>query len=122
MMLLVAQALESLRYTYTGAPPGVLAKCQDKAVVKHQLDRHHFTTPRWRLYTTPAYDEWNRFPAIVKPSRVHCSFGVTPEAVVLTPAELRRRIAYVLDEFQQPALVEDFIDGREFHVSLWATA
>ena len=37
----------------------------------------------------------------------------------MTPGELRRRIAYVLDEFHQPALVEDFIDGREFHVSLW---
>jgi D-alanine-D-alanine ligase len=97
----------------------VLTKCQDKGVVKHQLKRYGFTTPRWRLYTSPACDDWQCFPAIVKPSRVHCSFGVTSEAVVLTPAELRRRIAYVLDEFHQPALVEDFIDGREFHVSLW---
>jgi D-alanine-D-alanine ligase len=68
---LVAQTLETLHYAYTGAPPDVLAKCQDKAVVKHQLDRHHFTTPQWRLYAAPTCDGWNRFPAIVKPSRVH---------------------------------------------------
>ena len=116
---LVAQRLEAMHFTYTGAPPDVLTHCQDKGVVKHQLERHGFTTPRWRLYTTPACDDWTCFPAIVKPSRVHCSFGVTPEAVVLTPGELRRRIGYVLDEFHQPALVEDFIDGREFHVGLW---
>jgi D-alanine-D-alanine ligase len=33
--------------------------------------------------------------------------------------ELRDRIAYLVDEVGLPALVEDFIDGREFHVSLW---
>jgi D-alanine-D-alanine ligase len=115
---LVAQALETMNFTYTGASPEVLVTCQDKALVKRQLEWHHFDTPRWRLYATLACDDWDCFPAIVKPSRVHCSFGITPEAVVLTPAELRRRIAYVLDEFHQPALVEDFIDGREFHVSL----
>jgi D-alanine-D-alanine ligase len=55
----------------------------------------------------------------VKPSREHCSHGVTTDAVVTSPRELEDRIGYILDTFRQPALVEDFIDGREFHVSLW---
>ena len=116
---LVAETLEALNYAYTGAPADVLAFCQDKYLVKRRLDEAGIATPRWRLYHTPDCDDWKGFPAIVKPSREHCSFGVTEESVVMTPAELRRRVAYVLQEFREPALVEDFIDGREFHVALW---
>ena len=39
--------------------------------------------------------------------------------MVLSHDKMAPRIAYVINEFQQPAIVEDFIDGREFHVSLW---
>ena len=116
---LVAETLETLHFAYTGAPPAVLRLSQDKYQVQRLLDRHHVPTPRWRLCASPECDDWDCFPAIVKPSQEHCSFGVTTEAVVLDRAALRQRIAYVLDEFHQPALVEDFIDGREFHVSLW---
>jgi D-alanine-D-alanine ligase len=116
---LVAETLDTLRFAYTGAPPEVLRLCQDKYQVQRQLDRCGVTIPSWRLYNSLACADWNIFPAIVKPAQEHCSFGVTTEAVVLTPEDLRRRIAYVLDEFHQPALVEDFIDGRELHISLW---
>jgi D-alanine-D-alanine ligase len=116
---LVAETLETLGYAYTGASPEVLRLSQDKHQVKHLLDEHKVPTPRWHLYASPDCDDWTGFPAIVKPSQVHCSFGVTTEAVVLDRDALRRRIEYVLEEFHQPALVEDFVDGREFHASLW---
>jgi D-alanine-D-alanine ligase len=116
---LVAETLEGLNFAYTGASAAVLRLSQDKYQVKRLLDQKHVPTPRWRRYTSSACDDWEGFPAIVKPSQEHCSFGVTTEAVVLDREALRRRIGYVLDEFHQPALVEDFIDGREFHISLW---
>jgi len=97
----------------------VLRLAQDKGQVKQLLDRSHVPTPRWKLYTSSACEDWDRFPAIVKPSQQHCSFGVTSEAVVLTREALQRRIDYVLAEFREAALVEEFIDGREFHISLW---
>ena len=59
------------------------------------------------------------FPAIVKPMNEHCSMGITQDSVVINQAELTKRISFVLDQYSQPALVEDFIDGREFHVSIW---
>ena len=116
---LVAETLEGLDFAYTGAPPGVLRLSQDKYQVKQLLDHEKVPTPRWKLYTSAACDDLEGFPAIVKPSREHCSFGVSPEAVVLSHEDLRRRIDYVLAEFHEPALVEEFIDGREFHISLW---
>lgn len=116
---LVAQTLESLNFAYTGSPPEVLAFSQDKRQVKAALDARGVPTPHWHIYESAYLNGWQRFPAIVKPAEEHCSMGVTPEAVVMTPAELQDRIAYVLNTFHQPALVEEFIDGREFHVSLW---
>lgn len=116
---LVVQVLERLGFAYTGSPPDVLARSWDKAEVRRLLEQRGLPVPRWRLFGSASADGWDCFPAIVKPALEHCSIGVTPEAVVSTPEELSRRIAYVLSTFQQPALVEDFIDGREFHVGLW---
>ncbi len=115
----VAQTLEDLGFAYTGSPPDVLAFSQDKRQVKRVLDQQSIPTPEWRIYDSARRNGWKRFPAIVKPALEHCSFGVTQDAVVFTHQELYDRIAYVIDTFRQPALVEDFIDGREFRVALW---
>lgn len=115
---LVAQALERLGFAFTGADSAALAFSQDKRRVKEALLEQGVPTPRWEIFPTIQMDGWGCFPAIVKPAFEHCSFGITHESVVTTPAELRSRVGYVLDTFQQPALVEDFIDGREFHVSV----
>jgi D-alanine-D-alanine ligase len=116
---LVAEILESCGFTYTGPTPEVLRLSWDKANMKQILQEQSLPTPHWRICTTDDPGGWRWFPAMVKPAQEHCSFGVTTDAVVRNTGELRARIAYVLNEFNQPALVEDFIDGREFHVSLW---
>ncbi|MGA3208966.1 MAG: hypothetical protein ABSE05_14250 [Syntrophales bacterium] len=116
---LAAETLDQLDFTYTGSTPEVLRSCWHKEKVKRLLERAGVPTPRWRIYDDLDIDDWNYFPAIVKPSREHCSYGVTTDAVVTSPHELRDRVAYILDAFRQPALVEDFIDGREFHVTIW---
>nr|MBC7245257.1 hypothetical protein [Chloroflexota bacterium] len=115
----VAQTLSALGFTYTGSPASVLTLSWAKGRVKRLLSQCGIPTPRWKIYERAQASDWGCFPAIVKPVHEHCSYGVTPESVVLTPEELCERIAYVLDVFHQPALVEDFIDGREFHVTLW---
>ncbi|NLS94214.1 MAG: hypothetical protein GXX96_18795 [Planctomycetaceae bacterium] len=115
----VAETLERLCFTYTGASPEALELSYEKARVKEILESHGVPTPRWKLFDSPREGGWSCFPAIVKPAREHCSHGVDPGAVVTGASELRDRVAYVVDTFQQPALVEDFIDGREFHVPLW---
>jgi D-alanine-D-alanine ligase len=48
--------------------------------------------------------------------------GITPQSVVESSAQLARQIQRVLEEWQQPALVEDFIDGSEYRVSVWGNA
>jgi D-alanine-D-alanine ligase len=116
---LVAKRLEMLGFTFTGADSETLALAQDKYRVKVILDQALIPTPAWRIFHSPKPCDWNIFPAIVKPMNEHCSMGITQDSVVLNTAELKNRISFVLDQYCQPALVEDLIDGREFHVSVW---
>jgi D-alanine-D-alanine ligase len=115
---LVAEFLESRGFAFTGSSPSVLSLSWDKPRVKALLDGCGLPTPQWQLCESDDPGSWDYFPAIVKPAREHCSTGLTREAVVLDPDQLSNRLRFVLDELQQPALVEDFIDGREFHISL----
>jgi D-alanine-D-alanine ligase len=115
---LVAKALGRMGFTYTGASTEALIFSQDKRQVKARLRTQGIPTPRWHIFTTASSDGWNCFPAIVKPAFEHYSFGVTRDAVVLSSVELVERVQYVLETFQQPALVEEFLDGREFHVTV----
>ena len=116
---LVAKRLEMLGFTFTGADSETLALAQDKYRVKVLLEQAGVPTPAWRIFRHGETCDWNRFPAIVKPMNEHCSAGITREAVVLNQTELENRVLFILDTYRQPAMVEDFIDGREFHVSVW---
>ena len=114
----VAAALEQRNMVYTGSSPETINNCENKHYVKQTLVEHGLPTPLWRIYEKPVAANWKKFPAIVKPASEHCSLGVSSESVVLNRAELERQIDFIICSFDQPAIVEDFIDGREFHVSL----
>jgi hypothetical protein len=58
------------------------------------------------------------FPLIVKPSREDASVGIDFDSVVHDRASLGKIVSRVLRTFQQPALVEQYIDGREIYVPL----
>ncbi len=115
---LIARILEELGFTFTGADSRALSFSQDKRKIKAALDALGVDTPRWRIFNSTGLDGWSIYPAIVKPALEHCSYGITSEAVVRSPVELTGRVRFVLENFHQPALVEEFIDGREFHVTV----
>jgi D-alanine-D-alanine ligase len=118
---LVARELSAMGFAFTGSGADVLALSWDKPRVKHLLAAHGVPTPSSRLFRSVSDNGWHTFPAIVKPAHEHGSLGLTREAVVLDASELHRRVSYVLDMLRQPALVEDLIEGREFHVAVWGT-
>jgi D-alanine-D-alanine ligase len=117
---LVPPVLEELGFAYTGSDARTLAATQDKSAVKVVLDELGIPTPAWCAFNSPdEVRDWNIFPAIVKPAAEHCSSGITDGAVVSNLKELRERVAYILNAYSGRALVEDFIAGREFNVSIW---
>jgi D-alanine-D-alanine ligase len=117
---IAARALEDAAFVFTGPSSAVLDACWDKVRVKRVLDAKQIPTPRWRLFTSPRVTtSWKTFPAIVKPAREHCSVGVDRHAVVDCRDDLDRRVSFVIEELGQPAIVEDFVTGRELHVTIW---
>jgi D-alanine-D-alanine ligase len=115
----VPPVLERLGLAYTGADAWTLETTLDKAKTKEFLVDQEIPTPESRVFHRPVLDGWRRFPALVKPAAEHCSYGITRDSVVDSGADLKRAIEGVLDRWKQPALVEDFIDGVEYNVSIW---
>jgi len=115
---LVARYLEEHGFTFTGAGSSAIELAQDKCRTKRVFDKAEISTPRWQMCSRPSYLKWNRFPAIVKLAREHCSEGIDRNSVVTTEEELKNQVRKVINKYNQPALVEEFIDGRELHVTL----
>jgi D-alanine-D-alanine ligase len=115
---MVAQELERQGFTYTGADYPALVFSQDKRQVQQSLKDAGIPTPVWKIFYSTNEVDWKIFPAIVKPAFEHYSLGIARESVVETIDELTSRIDYVLERHSQPALVEEFINGPEFHVGV----
>jgi D-alanine-D-alanine ligase len=112
--------LEMLGIPYLGSDPLTLALCLDKARAKEVLAHHHVPTAGFSVVTSmEELDDLRvRFPSIVKPLHEGSSKGIYNSCVVRTTDELAREIETVLGVYAQPALVEEFLPGREFTVAL----
>ena len=114
----IAAELEQLGYIFTGADAAGMQLSMNKAAVRRRLETAGVPVPIGRVYTDDGVDNWHVFPAIVKPANQHSSCGVSRQSLVENPLELRRQVQWVLAEFGGPAVVEEFVDGREIHVAL----
>lgn len=112
--------LEMLGIPYTGSGPLSLALCLHKGKAKEVLSWHGIPTPAFQVMTSP-HDPVSTtltFPLIVKLLHEGSSMGLAYDSVVETTDALVKRVAYLIDTYAQPVLVEEFIDGREFTVAI----
>lgn len=117
----VAGIYELLRIPYTGASPEALSIAVRKQRTKMMLASHGIPTARYALFDSTDETHMNgsfSFPCIVKPAEEDASIGIEPAAIVSTEHALKERVAFVTQKYNQPALVEDFIDGRELNVAV----
>jgi D-alanine-D-alanine ligase len=114
----VAAMFEALGIPFTGNPSKALALCQDKFKAKAILNSFGLPTARGRLMTSVEQKMDLPFPVIVKPNQEDASSGIHENSVVYDQDALVERISKIIDEYKQPALVEEFIQGREFNVAL----
>jgi D-alanine-D-alanine ligase len=111
--------LELLGLPYTGNGPTSLALCQNKATTKQILQAAGLPTPRFCVCNAvPRAALPLSYPLVVKPLRQDGSVGLTEHSVVHNHPRLRRAVGYILQTFAQEALVEEFVGGREFNVSV----
>ncbi len=115
-----AALLDILQIPYTGSNPFTLSLCIDKIRVKKLLAFHNIPTPRWD-YAYDLDDEIDKslkYPLIIKPANTDNSIGITNESVVTNQEELKKQLKKVIVDIGRPALVEEYIDGDEYDVSI----
>lgn len=119
----VAAFLDLLALPYTGAGPQALFLAQDKALAKKVFTFHGISTPNFASSYRGRVDHIDdlEFPMIVKPASEDGSVGIDAGSVVKNVKEMMERIALVHEHFDCPALIEEFIEGREIYVGVLGT-
>ncbi len=116
----IAAYMDLLGIRYTGGGPHAHFLAQDKATAKKMFAFHGIKTPyfatAYRGRIEHAHDVG--FPLIVKPVWEDGSIGIDAGAVVHSIKELMQRVEYIQDEFDSPALIEEYIEGREIYVGV----
>jgi D-alanine-D-alanine ligase len=116
----IASYLELLQLPYTGSSPQALYLAQDKSIAKKIFDFHKIRTPDFAVSYKGRTDHSHdiEFPLIVKPVSEDGSIGIDAGSLVDSVKELMDRIHYIHEEFDSPALIEEFIEGREIYASI----
>lgn len=116
----VAAFLDLLGRPYTGASPQGLYLAQDKALAKKIFAFHDIRTPFFATCYQGKLEHSHdiSFPLIVKPTSEDASIGIDKDSVVGSIKELMERIEYLQEEFESPALIEEYIEGREIYAGI----
>jgi D-alanine-D-alanine ligase len=111
--------LESWHIPFCGSSARSLRVCRDTAAMKRTLRKKGLPTPVFSILETPddVYD-LARFPVRVKPLYEPPSGAGEAEVLAYTRHELRAQVRMILETYDQPALVETFLPGREFTIAL----
>jgi len=120
----VAALLNLLDLRYTGSSPAGLILAGDKTLTKKVLAFHGIQSAKFATMYRGQSD-WVgdiSFPLLVKPPQEDASLGINSNSVVHDLRELFTRIDELQSAFQQPVLVEQFVEGREFYVGVLGNA
>jgi len=116
----VPALLEMFRIPYTGSRVLTNGISLDKTLTKRIWRDRRLPVAPFQEFSVG--DEPLRadleFPLFVKPAREGTGMGVDTNAIVNNETELRERAQYIINTYQQPALVETFLPGREFTVGI----
>ena len=116
----VAGTLQLLGLRHTGGGPGELFLRQDKALTKELLAYHGVPFPNYAVFRRDTYPDAGRLqmPLIVKPLRMDASIGIDSSSLVRSTTQLMKRVVAIHEKVKDAALVEEYVEGREFHVGV----
>jgi D-alanine-D-alanine ligase len=115
-----AAVLELLGIPFSGSPSFTLMLTTDKLMTKRLLKANGIRTPSYQVYDgfSPLDTEALNFPVIIKPRFEDASIGIDQDSICSDDRELKKRLSDFFSRFG-PLLVEAYVEGREFNVSLW---
>ena len=115
----VTALLEWLRVPYTGCPHQAIALARDKPKTKLLLQGVGLPTPRFQVVENlPCPTCELRWPVMVKLAAEDASIGISQLSVVESQRALAERVSLLFEQYHQPILLEEFIDGREINVAI----
>lgn len=115
----IPSMLEMLDIPFTGSDSVTIGICHDKSRCKEILS--YYDIPNSKFFITDAIhriDEKVTYPKFVKPLHEGSSKGIYNSSVVNNSAELRNEIKRIKECYNQPSIVEDFLQGKEFTVAM----
>ena len=115
-----AAILDCLGIPYTGSNPLTLALCIDKIKVKKILDQHGLPTPKFDyvFQKDEPIREDLRYPLMVKLANTDNSIGISNQSVVTSLKALKDQVNHLLEKYNRPVLIEEFIEGDEVDVTV----
>lgn len=116
----LAAYLELIGIPFTGSGPHAFFLAQDKAIAKKMFAFHGVRTPYFATSYRGRIDHSHdiSFPLIVKPLYEDGSIGIDADAVVHSVKELMQRVQRIEEDFDSPALIEEYIAGREIYAAI----
>jgi D-alanine-D-alanine ligase len=115
----VLRLVEERGFRHTGTAADGIELCTEKPCAKERLLNCGIPTPIFQVFHRPEGNLQFDFPVIVKPATEDASMGIDLHSVATHPAALFEGIHRVIQYYQQPAIVEQFIPGREVAVAMW---
>ncbi|MCX6012859.1 MAG: D-alanine--D-alanine ligase [Chloroflexi bacterium] len=116
----ITAVLAMLGQPFTGTGPAGMVLRQDKAITKKILKFHGVHFPNFATFDKDSIEFAGkmRFPLFVKPLHGDTSLGIDDSSVVTEYSKLVERISFIQTHLKIPALVEEYIEGREFYVGI----
>lgn len=117
----IAGVLDLMQVPYTGAGPMGLMLCRDKRLCKELLGLHKIRVPNFLSLPWGKAVHVNkaiRFPLVVKPALGDGSEGIANASLVNTVDALAERAVFIHERWQQDAIAEEYIEGRELYVTV----
>ena len=116
----VAGILELLKIKFTGSGSVTLASCLDKGRTKEVLTFHGIKTPGFGVLSSPSGEISSslKLPLIIKPLMEDASIGIGDNSVIDNRSLFKSAVSSFFKKYKKPALVEEYIDGRELNVAV----
>jgi D-alanine-D-alanine ligase len=117
----VVGLLDLLGLCYTGGGPGEYYLQEDKALTKKLLSFEGIKYPDFGVFSQDDNLETGghlRMPLFVKPLRMDASIGIGARSLVHNAIDMMKRVVAIHEQVHDAALVEEYIEGREFYVSV----
>jgi D-alanine-D-alanine ligase len=121
----LAGLLDLLGLSYTGGGPGEIYIQEDKALTKKLLAFDSIRYPEYAVFSPDADLETGgqlRMPLFVKPLRMDASIGIDAKSLVRSTREMMERVLDIHRRVKDSALVEEYVEGREFYIGVLGNA